>query len=120
MIYKARPSQDIWLAGINGEPFRLLAIADNDKAANDFTQEHGQAGVFACIGPLVVIADNRPRVTGEMDEAPFQAAAEREGWSGPHTDRFGAQYFEDVNDGQTWCAGSWRELCHAFDIEPLG
>jgi hypothetical protein len=48
----------------------------------------------------------------------YQGAAEDAGWTGPHKDEFGATFYRDKTDGQTWCAASWKELCEAFDIEP--
>lgn len=54
----------------------------------------------------------------------WQKAAEAEGWTGPHKDKFGATYFDCESDdvllsGPTkWACGSWRELCLAHDIEP--
>lgn len=117
MIQKANPSNDVWLRSCLGANFRLLAITDNDAQANEYTQQNSNAAVLATFGPLVLIADKRENFSGADDEAACQAAAESEGWSGPHTDRFGARYFEDVNDGQTWAAASWRELCEAFDID---
>ena len=35
-----------------------------------------------------------------------ETAAKAEGWTGPHKDKFGATYFEDTNDGQTWACAS--------------
>lgn len=121
MIYRARPTENIWLLGHGGKHFRLLAVTDSDDEANAFTQEHGQAGVFACMGKLVLIADNRKGVNGETDDAPYKEAAEAEGWEGPMLDQFGVQYFQEAehgSEGKTWAAPSWRELCKAFDIEP--
>ena len=48
----------------------------------------------------------------------YEEAAIQEGWTGPHQDKFGATYFEDTTDGQTWTASNWDELCNDFDIEP--
>ena len=58
----------------------------------------------------------------EMVEAleGHEAAAIAEGWTGPHKDKFGAQYFEQISDGArvTWCCATWKELCEEFSIEP--
>lgn len=48
----------------------------------------------------------------------WQAAAEAEGWTGPHKDKHGVTYFEDTTDGQTYACADWRDLCKAFDIKP--
>ncbi len=48
----------------------------------------------------------------------YETAASDLGWSGPYKDKYGATYFEDQTDGQTWCAATWEDLCKAFDIEP--
>lgn len=48
----------------------------------------------------------------------WQAAAESEGWTGPHKDEFGAIFFACESDGAKWCCANWRELCLAHDIEP--
>lgn len=48
----------------------------------------------------------------------WEEAALYEGWTGPHKDKYGATYFKDTTDGQTFCAESWQELCEEFDIEP--
>jgi len=37
---------------------------------------------------------------------------------GPHRDEFGAAYYRDETDGQTWAGGTWRDLCDNFSIEP--
>ncbi len=52
-----------------------------------------------------------------MKNFDFEGAATQLGWTGPHTDKYGATYFEDITDGQTWACSSWEELCAAFDIE---
>lgn len=54
----------------------------------------------------------------EMLDAPYQAAAEREGWTGPHQDKHGATFFRDETDSQTWACATWRSLCESFDIKP--
>lgn len=58
----------------------------------------------------------------EMVEAleGYEAAAKAENWTGPHKDKFGAQYFEQVEGDErvTYCAKDWKELCEAFSIEP--
>lgn len=48
----------------------------------------------------------------------WEEAALQEGWTGPHRDKFGATYFQDKTDGQTWACADWEELCQAHDIEP--
>ena len=48
----------------------------------------------------------------------WEAAAIEEGWEGPHKDKFGATYFQDINDKQTWACADWKALCVAFDIDP--
>ncbi len=50
--------------------------------------------------------------------ADYEEAAIQEGWTGPHTDKYGATYFEDTKDKQTWACASWKDLCREFDIEP--
>lgn len=78
--------------------FRMMdgAIASNVKALKEITEQ-----AFELASPI--------------DD--WQEAAEQEGWSGPHTDKFGATYFEHT-DGQTWAAADWAELCQEFNIEP--
>lgn len=53
--------------------------------------------------------------SGEID---WEDIATKAGWTGPHKDRFGATYFKDETDGQTWACGSWKELCLEFVIGP--
>lgn len=59
----------------------------------------------------------------------WQEAAEAEGWTGPHKDKFGATYFRNTTDldlddneqpkaGATWACATWKQLCEAHDIEP--
>lgn len=48
----------------------------------------------------------------------YEEAATQEGWTGPFRDEFGAQYFKDETDGQTWTCVSWQALCDEFEIEP--
>lgn len=38
--------------------------------------------------------------------------------TGPHRDKFGATFYRDDADGQTWAGGTWEDLCQEFDIEP--
>lgn len=48
----------------------------------------------------------------------YEEAATQAGWTGPHTDDYGATFFKDATDGQTWTTGCWERLCGDFDIEP--
>ena len=48
----------------------------------------------------------------------YESAATDAKWTGPHTDEFGAPYFLDTSDNQTWACADWQSLCAAFDIEP--
>lgn len=50
----------------------------------------------------------------------WEEAATQEGWTGPHTDKYGATYWEQTKDGErvTWCCASAYELCVEFQIEP--
>jgi hypothetical protein len=50
----------------------------------------------------------------------WQTAAEAEGWTGPHKDKYGVTFFSDptVVGKATWACSSWKELCKAMDIEP--
>jgi hypothetical protein len=40
-----------------GRAFRVVAIADNDKEANEFMERTPGASVLAVNGPLVIMAD---------------------------------------------------------------
>lgn len=47
----------------------------------------------------------------------WQAAAEAEGWTGPHEDKFGVTYYQN-EDGSTWACKTWERLCSDQDIDP--
>lgn len=49
--------------------------------------------------------------------AGHEAAAKDEGWTGPHKDQFGATYFKDETDGQTFACSDWQALCEEFGID---
>lgn len=49
----------------------------------------------------------------------WEGAATEAGWTGPHKDQFGATYYSDETDGQTWACATWEDLCREFDLEPL-
>lgn len=51
-----------------------------------------------------------------VGEDAYCEAAEAAGWTGPHKDEFGATYFKN-DDGSTWCAATWEELCREHDID---
>lgn len=49
----------------------------------------------------------------------YEEAATQSGWTGPHKDKFGGNYYELVEDGErvTWACGSWEALCSEFEID---
>ena len=49
----------------------------------------------------------------------YEEAAIQAGWSHVDDGEFGSQnIYRDSNDGQTWAAKNWQELCEAIEIEP--
>lgn len=84
---------------------KTAPVVEEDKLASAKAQGQAQ---FDSIKGMVEALDGH------------EAAAIAAGWTGPHKDKFGAQYYEQISDGErvTWCAASWKELCAEFDIEP--
>jgi hypothetical protein len=46
----------------------------------------------------------------------YEEAAIQAGWTGPHTDEFGATYFTN-DENSNWAAADWQALCADFEIE---
>lgn len=78
----------------------LAQTFDHDHIGQDLDALHEQAQELCAPIP-------------DYEEAAIQA-----GWTGPHTDKFGATFYRDDTDGQTWAGGTWEALCQEFDIEP--
>lgn len=80
-------------------------------------------------GSLANSKTNGPDLAGLCEKAyelscsvsDWEEAATQAGWTGPHTDKYGATYFENATESSqnmTWCAKDWESLCADFDIEP--
>lgn len=68
-------------------------------------------------GDLGSLCDQAYELAAPLED--WEGAATEAGWTGPHKDQFGATYYSDETDGQTWACATWEDLCREFDLEPL-
>jgi hypothetical protein len=62
IAHKLKPEETLYVRSM-GKALRVLAVFDNDAAANAYMEKHDEAAVVACFGPLILLADKHDHGT---------------------------------------------------------